>query len=113
MTRLFAGTEWDKPPSCERCGELEAACRCAPNAKAQAAPETQTARIALEKRKRGKVVTVVRGLRAEDNDLPALLTQLKTECGAGGTVKDDTIEIQGEHLARIRQRLLAIGYQCR
>jgi len=67
--------------------------------------------LAVEKRKRGKLMTVVRGLAADDNDLPALLSQLKTHCGAGGTVKDDTIEVQGDHLARLQQKLTELGYR--
>ena len=56
-------------------------------------------------------MTVVRGLAASENDLPALLTQLKNHCGAGGTVKEDQIEIQGDHLQRIQQVLGEIGYR--
>ena len=111
--RLFAGTEWDQPPKCERCGELVAVCKCPPmtTAKTQAAPASQTVRVQVEKRKRGKVMTAVRGLAAGENDLPGLLTQMKNLCGAGGTVKDDQIEIQGDHLERVRQALTEIGYQ--
>jgi translation initiation factor 1 len=65
----------------------------------------------VEKRKKGKVVTMVRGLSGEGNDLPALLTQLKTACGAGGTLKQDELEIQGRHCDRIRQVLAKIGYR--
>ncbi len=115
MTRLFAGTEWDQPPRCERCGELESECECPEvvPAKTQASPGSQTAKVAVEKRKRGKVVTVVRGLSADANNLPALLTQLKTYCGAGGTVKGDLIEVQGDHAARVTQLLAEIGYRIR
>jgi translation initiation factor 1 len=67
--------------------------------------------VQVEKRAKGKLVTVVRGLAAEDNDLPALLTQLKSACGAGGTVKDDTIEVQGDHRIRINDLLAQIGYR--
>jgi len=77
------------------------------------APEKQTARIAVEKRTKGKVVTVIRGLSAEGNDLPALLGQLKAACGAGGTLKDDELEIQGAHLERVRALLSTIGYRVR
>ncbi len=56
-------------------------------------------------------MTVVRGLAAAENDLPALLTQLKNHCGAGGTINDEQIEIQGDHLNRIRQALTEIGYR--
>jgi translation initiation factor 1 len=65
----------------------------------------------IEKRKKGKHVTVIRGLAADDNDLPALLTQLKTSCGAGGTLSDDGLEIQGEQLDRVRELLTRIGYR--
>ncbi len=109
--RLFAGTEWDQPPKCERCGELVEVCGCAPHAKLQAAPASQTVGVQVEKRKRGKMMTVVRGLAAGENDLPGLLTQMKNLCGAGGTVKDDQIEIQGDHLERVRQALAEIGYR--
>ncbi len=109
--RLLAGTEWDKPPRCERCGELEENCDCPPPAKPRALPSEQTARVVVEKRKRGKLMTVVRGLAAEGNDLPGLLTQLKNQCGAGGTVKDEQIEIQGDHSERIGRVLADLGYR--
>lgn len=57
------------------------------------------------------MVSVVRGLEAEGNDLPGLLTQLKTACGAGGTIQDESIEIQGRHLDRLRTELEKIGYR--
>jgi translation initiation factor 1 len=75
------------------------------------APGEQTARLAVEKRKKGKIVTVIRGLTAANNDLPALLSRLKTQCGAGGTVQEDCLEVQGEHLDRIRAALVEIGYK--
>jgi translation initiation factor 1 len=108
--RLFEGTQWDRPPRCERCGELEESCTCPSPPRALTAPEKQTARLNVEKRKKGKVVTVVRGLPAEENDLPALLGQLKTACGTGGTLKDGLLEIQGNHLERVRGLLAGIGY---
>jgi translation initiation factor 1 len=58
-------------------------------------------------------VTVVRGLAAADNDLPALLTQLKSQCGAGGTLKGDELEIQGDQRERVRDALRQIGYRVR
>lgn len=111
--RLFEGTQWDRPPRCERCGELEESCTCPPPPKALTAPEKQTARLNVEKRKKGKVVTVVRGLPPEENNLPALLGQLRTACGAGGTLKDGLLEIQGNHLERIRDLLADVGYRVR
>ena len=111
--RLFEGTKWDRPPRCEQCGELEEDCVCPPPPRMLTAPEKQTARLAIEKRKKGKLVTVVRGLSADENDLHVLLGKLKTACGAGGTVKDDLLEIQGNHLERVRHLLADVGYRVR
>ena len=109
--RLFEGTEFDIPPRCDQCGELEEDCVCPPPPKEFAAPESQRVSIATEKRKKGKQVTLVRGLSAETSDLPTLLTALKNVCGAGGTVKGDEIEIQGDHRQRVRDQLAALGYR--
>lgn len=110
--RLFEGTAWDQgPPKCEQCGKLEADCDCPPAPKAMTPPEKQTARVQVEKRKAGRVVTVIRGLAPAENDLPALLTQLKNACGAGGTLRDDLLEIQGDQLERIKAELTNAGYR--
>lgn len=109
--RLFEGTPFDRPPECERCGRLESECQCPPPEPVRIPPDQQTAIIKIESRKNGKRVTVVRGLPAEGNDLPGLLAKLKLHCGAGGTLKDGEIEIQGEQLDRVRQVLTKIGYR--
>ena len=109
--RLFEGTEFDIPPRCDRCGELEADCVCPPPPREWAAPETQSVSVQLEKRKKGKQVTVVRGLNAETTDLPQLLTRLKNLCGAGGAVKGSDIEVQGDQQQRVRDALAKIGYK--
>jgi len=59
--------------------------------------------------RRGKVVTVIRGLPDRAPALEARAAELKRLCGAGGTVKDGTIEIQGDHREQIAERLRAIG----
>ena len=113
MTRLFAGSPFDRPPLCDRCGQLESVCTCAPLSKPKnlTPPEKQAIHLAIEKRKKGKVVTVIRGLSATGNDLPALLARLKDRCGAGGTLDGDTLEIQGNHVDRLRILLGEIGYK--
>jgi translation initiation factor 1 len=109
--RLFEGTPFDIPPQCTHCGLLERECKCPPKVKARIAPNQQTASVSLEKRKKGKTVTVVTGLTAVANDLPDLLSKLKNACGAGGTANQDTIEVQGDHVFRIRSLLAEIGYR--
>lgn len=113
MGRLFAGTPLDRPPRCERCGELEQACLCPPQVEPRKVtpPEKQTARIQVEKRPKGKVVTVVRGLDAAGTDLESLTSTLKNSCGTGGTVKEGTIEIQGDHQARVEAALSKQGFK--
>jgi translation initiation factor 1 len=111
--RLFAGTKYDRPPKCERCGRLETECSCPQSAKSRVQPGPQVVRLSIEKRKKGKVVTVIRGLTADSNDLSALLSCLKSQCGAGGTVQDNSLEVQGDHIERINAALTALGYRVR
>jgi translation initiation factor 1 len=115
VSRLFAGTAWDRPPTCERCGKLESACACPPPAAEprRLPPESQTARLGLEKRARGKVVTVIGALDPEGNDLPALAARLKASCGTGGTLKDGRIELQGDQIQAVEAALQAMGYKTR
>jgi translation initiation factor 1 len=71
----------------------------------------QTARIWRDsKRRRGKTVTVIGGLQHDPATLERLLKQLKQQCGAGGTIKDNELEIQGDHRERIAAALSALGY---
>src|ERR1700741_4331648 len=108
---LLSGTKFDRPPHCVRCDRPESECTCPPIEPVRISPAKQLARLAVEKRKHGRVMTVIRGLEASENDLPALLTQLKNSCGAGGTIDGDMMEIQGAHLDRIRNALQKIGYK--
>jgi translation initiation factor 1 len=111
--RLFEGTEFDVPPRCERCDELEADCQCGPLPPERRPPEEQTASVVKEKRARGKLVTVVTGLTEPDTDMKQLLSTLKTACGAGGTIRGDTLELQGNQVARTQQALRTMGFNVR
>lgn len=113
MGRLFAGTPWDRPPTCDRCGLLESECKCPPPVVEvpRLDPAKQTARLRVEKRPKGKVVTVVSGLSPEGNDLESLAATLKAKCGTGGTVKEGVIELQGDHVAKADTALVSVGYR--
>jgi translation initiation factor 1 len=63
------------------------------------------------KGRKGKGVTVVKGLALDEAALTALAKQLKTACGSGGTVKDWTVEIQGDHLERVIEFLGKAGHK--
>ncbi|MDA0709709.1 MAG: translation initiation factor [bacterium] len=76
-------------------------------------PEKQRAVLGVEKRKKGKVVTLIRNLALSDVDLKDLARALKTACGTGGTSRDGEIELQGDFRERARAWLLDNGYGLR
>jgi translation initiation factor 1 len=75
--------------------------------------EQQKARISVEKRKKGKTVTVISGLVLTDDDLKALAKLLKTSCGTGGTVGNAEIELQGDCREKARDWLKANNWGLR
>lgn len=58
----------------------------------------------------GKAVTVITGLPLAAPALKELAKALKQRCGCGGSVKDGTIEIQGDFRAQLKPELEARGY---
>ncbi|MEE2659539.1 MAG: stress response translation initiation inhibitor YciH [Candidatus Latescibacterota bacterium] len=70
-----------------------------------------TVRVGREtKGRKGKGVTVVTGVPLGGKELDQLAKTLKVRCGAGGTVRDGTIEIQGEHRDTVLRELEGLGY---
>ncbi len=61
----------------------------------------------------GKAVTLVKKLVLSEEDMKELAKQLKQICGSGGTIKEDVIEIQGEHREKIADALMKMGYKVR
>ena len=59
--------------------------------------------------RRGKTVTVVRGL--PPRELASVAGDLKRRCGSGGAAKDGVVEIQGDHRPKVVARLEAQGYR--
>lgn len=113
MTRLFAGTPFDIPPTCDRCDKLEEECQCPPiQAKRTLLPPAkQTAKVRVDRRKHKRMVTIVWDLDPDGNDFSDLLSKLKSACGAGGSIQEGQIEIQGDHLDRVVGELEKIGYR--
>lgn len=64
---------------------------------------------AREKRK-GKVVTIVKPFYLDDIILENLLKTLKKSLATGGTIKDDTLEFQGEVTSKLKDTLLKLSY---
>ncbi|MCX8122111.1 MAG: translation initiation factor [Oscillatoriaceae bacterium SKW80] len=65
------------------------------------------------KGRKGKTVTVITGFQAKPETLQALAKQIKSQCGTGGTVKENTIEIQGERAQQILEILTKLGYKAK
>ncbi len=65
---------------------------------------------ASRKGRKGKTVSVITGFQARPETLSELSKKLKAQCGAGGAVKENTIEIQGDHRQQLVQILTQLGY---
>ncbi len=61
----------------------------------------------------GKTVTLITGLDLNAVELRKLLKQLKNRCGTGGTVKAETIELQGDQIQSAIEFLKKDGFQPR
>lgn len=101
---------------CPECTRPLADCRCRRSKPAQPAVPTGDGivRVGREtKGRKGKGVTVVKGVPLAHDDLEALATKLKKRCGCGGTVDAGVIEIQGDHRDLLVQELAGLGYTVR
>ena len=103
---------------CSRCGEPESACKCGSGARRHgdvgviSAPRDGYVRIARDRKSRGgKTVTILAGIPGDAAQVSDLAQALKKLCGSGGTVKGDSIEIQGDHRDRLEVRLKELGYK--
>ncbi len=77
-------------------------------------PNQQNLRVETSRSgRKGKTVTIIRGFQAKPETLTDLLKKLKTLCGAGGTVKENEIEVQGDHKQKIVQFLVQLGYRAK
>ncbi|MEM4605528.1 MAG: stress response translation initiation inhibitor YciH [Candidatus Pacearchaeota archaeon] len=88
---------------CPNCGLPLEACVCSDLAK-----KSQVVTIKKEKRKFGKVITVIEGLK--DIDTQNLGKKLKMKLACGGKIDKDKIELQGDHLNKIKKILVEEGF---
>jgi len=90
---------------CNTCGLPKELCVCESIAK-----ESQQITIMLVKKKFGKKNTVVEGIDTKQIDLKDLTKKLKNMLACGGTFKDGKVELQGEHISKVREELIKLGF---
>lgn len=90
---------------CPKCGLPKELCVCE-----EIAREQQKIDITVDKRRYGKVMTIIDGLDSSELDLEALLTKLKKKCASGGTIKEGKIELQGDHREKVKETLEEMGF---
>ncbi len=69
-------------------------------------------RVYIEKKgRKGKTVTLVKGLELDSAQLGDLCKKLKTACGVGGGLEGEYIMVQGDQRKKVIQFLLKWGYR--
>jgi translation initiation factor 1 len=87
---------------CPKCGLPIEACVCKELTKT-----SEKIKVERVKRRFGKIVTLVGGIEA---DLKEIAKKLKTDLACGGTVKNNIIELQGDHAKKAKELLIALGF---
>jgi len=91
--------------TCNTCGLPKELCVCETIAK-----ESQKIEGTLVKKKFGKISTVIRGINQNEINLKELASKLKSRFACGGTAKDGTVELQGDHLKELKAELIKLGF---
>lgn len=99
--RMMSGAGWSFEPAG---GGTPEEARSLPDAE-------QKARVRVEKRAKGKEVTLLAGFVLSSADRKKLAAELKKHCGAGGADGEDGIEVQGNHRDKVAAFVAARGWR--
>ncbi len=88
---------------CPKCGLPLQTCVCEEMARNQ-----QRIQITTDKKKFGKIITLISGF--QDVDLKKLAKDLKHKLACGGTLRDHSIELQGDHRRNVKEALIKEGF---
>ena len=89
---------------CPKCGLPQQACVCE-----QIVKSAQRIQIATDKKRYGKIVTLISGFEKEI-DIKKIAKSLKNDLACGGTYKDRTVELQGDHRKKVKSALVDLGF---
>ena len=90
---------------CSTCGLPEDLCVCEAIAK-----EEQTITIKEVKRRFGKMMTVIEGIDARNINMKDLTKKLKSKLACGGTLKENSVELQGRQKEKAKKALIGLGF---
>ena len=90
---------------CVKCGLPKELCMCETIAK-----ESQQIIVKTEKKKFGKIYTIITGIDQKEINIKELSKKLKSKFACGGTVKEGNIELQGNHKQHIKEFLISAGF---
>jgi len=90
---------------CKKCGLPKELCICETISK-----ETQVIKIYTIKKRFGKISTIVSGIDEKNIDVQKLTKKLKGLLACGGTYKNGKIELQGNHLQKVKESLIKEGF---
>ena len=96
---------------CPNCEQALEHCQCTSKTQSSASKGSAVRVWSESKGRRGKTVTLLCNLPLNPSELRNYAKELKRICASGGALKDDTIEIQGDHRKRICEQLEADGYR--
>lgn len=89
---------------CPKCGLPQQACVCE-----QIVKGSQKIKITTDKKRYGKIVTVISGFDT-GVDIKRIAKTLKNKLACGGTHKDGVIELQGDHRQEAKKLLIKEGF---
>jgi translation initiation factor 1 len=98
---------------CPACGNLVKECQCCGKTKSWPAGDGVVRVSRQTKGRKGSGVSLISGLDLDEARLKKLAKQLKKLCGAGGTIKNGVIEIQGDHRDILVSNLVKMGYKAK
>ncbi len=90
---------------CSKCGLPNDLCVCETISK-----EEQRVTLRKDKKRYGKIVTIIEGIDSSSINVKDLAKKLKNKFACGGTHKEGMIELQGDHIERVKQELIKMGF---